>query len=390
MPRTHTPHKARGLAYHYDFCYGIGLPLWPRAGGTGLLVISRFPIVDAKFKRYSCNGNPATIFHGDYLAAKGIGLVRLRVADGVTVDVFATHLHACYSPNWPPSFHTGDEYFDTRISQAFESARFIMNTWESALMVLCGDFNDERDSSVVQLQFDLIPGLRDSWVSLPQNRGKEGFTYDSGENPFANVDGCTERRRIDFMFYALMEGRQCEEKQSSTGGGQWSLVSCDVAKHKSLSKTMDVSDHYGMRAEFRLVQGMDWLPKNTTKLAKEAKAFDAQYAAALASVCEMMELGKKRMTTARTKALKFSGMVFMAWLLCIGLIYSELVSHLPSVSVFQICTNSMLVAIISVLCVLVGGTFFILGHFTFKEDINSMTALLSEANIMLEAHKRYK
>jgi hypothetical protein len=256
--------------------------------------------------------------------------------------------------------------------------------------VLCGDFNDERDSSVVQLQFDLIPGLRDSWVSLPENRGKEGFTYDSMNNKFANVDGCTERRRIDFMFYALKEDTPCEEKQSSTGGGQWSLVSCKVAKHKSLSGTMDVSDHYGVQAEFRLVQGMDWLPKNTIKIAKEAKAFDAQYTAALGSVCEMMALGKTRMTAARTKALKFSGVVFLVWLFCIGLIYSELVSHLPNLSIFHLCTDAMLATMFSVFAVAIGGTFFVLGNFSLKEDINSITALLSEATIMLEAHKLYK
>ncbi|GFR41930.1 hypothetical protein Agub_g2723, partial [Astrephomene gubernaculifera] len=81
--------RVGGLPYAVHFRSGVF--------GSGLLTLSRYPIIDTMFHQYSCAGDPLALSCGDFLAAKGVGWVRLRGPGGRLVDVFNTHLHANYS-----------------------------------------------------------------------------------------------------------------------------------------------------------------------------------------------------------------------------------------------------------------------------------------------------
>lgn len=59
--------------------------------GSGLAVFSRHPIIEVSCRRFSVNGKPQRIFHGDYLGGKAIGLCRIRHPAG-TVDFYNTHV----------------------------------------------------------------------------------------------------------------------------------------------------------------------------------------------------------------------------------------------------------------------------------------------------------
>lgn len=80
--------KASGLAHSIHFQSGTF--------GAGLVTLSRFPIRHASFAQYATAGDPLALTCGDYLAAKGVGWVRLESPNG-PLDVFNTHLHANYS-----------------------------------------------------------------------------------------------------------------------------------------------------------------------------------------------------------------------------------------------------------------------------------------------------
>jgi len=103
--------KKAGLKYSYYFAMGIGIPLWPGQYGTGLFVLSRYPIIDSEYLRFPVNGKPYKIWHGDYYGAKGCGLCRVLTPVGL-VDVFVTHLLSCYAQ--PDEF---DEYEVNRVAQ---------------------------------------------------------------------------------------------------------------------------------------------------------------------------------------------------------------------------------------------------------------------------------
>lgn len=106
----HSGARAAGLHHMHQFTQGVGFPIWHGVTAPGLVVFSRYPILDTHFKRYSINGKPYQAAHADYMLAKGVGLVRLDVSSlayphdepdqcrpVIGVDVFLTHLHANYT-----------------------------------------------------------------------------------------------------------------------------------------------------------------------------------------------------------------------------------------------------------------------------------------------------
>jgi hypothetical protein len=106
LEQLRTAGAKAGLVYCHAFVHGVGFPLWANCDGTGrptaglpltlapgLMVISRYPIVESSYKKFSLNGKPYAINHlgaeplldvahshtaADYLGAKGIGLCRVR------------------------------------------------------------------------------------------------------------------------------------------------------------------------------------------------------------------------------------------------------------------------------------------------------------------------
>lgn len=86
---------AGGLAYHEHHRAGVF--------GAGLLTLSRWPITTRGFWRYAAAGFASAVSCGDFYAAKGVGWTRIGAPWG-ELDVFNTHLHACYShePRLPP------------------------------------------------------------------------------------------------------------------------------------------------------------------------------------------------------------------------------------------------------------------------------------------------
>ena len=99
--------KAGGLCHARFFNQAIGLSVWPDAFGTGLVVLSRWPIVSSQYNPYAVNGKPLKIHHCDYYGAKGIAHVQLAVPPahahgqdakgGMLLDVVTTHTHADYT-----------------------------------------------------------------------------------------------------------------------------------------------------------------------------------------------------------------------------------------------------------------------------------------------------
>lgn len=60
--------------------------------GSGLVVLSLHPIENILFHRYTLNGYPIRIDHGDWLCGKGVALAVLRVGR-LQVNVYTTHVY---------------------------------------------------------------------------------------------------------------------------------------------------------------------------------------------------------------------------------------------------------------------------------------------------------
>jgi sphingomyelin phosphodiesterase 2 len=62
--------------------------------GAGLAILSRWPIEEASMMKYSLNGLPTALFHGDWYVGKGVACATIRYGPGPDhiIEVFNTHV----------------------------------------------------------------------------------------------------------------------------------------------------------------------------------------------------------------------------------------------------------------------------------------------------------
>ncbi|KAI1315416.1 phospholipase C type enzyme [Mortierella claussenii] len=129
--------------------------------GSGLVVLSRYPIKTTSLRRFALNGDPGRIFHGDWFDGKSCASAVILHPSIGEIEVFNTHLHATYAPVGIP-----DVYLGCRLTQAWETARLIRTaTALGRCVIALGDYNSAPDSLVIQL-LTRYEGLTDSWTSL--------------------------------------------------------------------------------------------------------------------------------------------------------------------------------------------------------------------------------
>lgn len=226
----------RGLPYSHYYRSGVF--------GSGLLILSRHPIVDVAFLRYRTMGRPEKLWESDYFGGKGVGWARLATPLGY-IDVYNTHALAQYVPD------DQDDYPGHRAAQMYELARFVNAKSARTPVIAMGDFNVRPD----QLGYEIvthIAHLTDVWTLVhptAQVQGDEeeqddegekfgGFTIDP-QNPYsANEDP----KRIDFTFIR--------------GGAEVALrpLETELALTQIPNENLPYSDHYGILTTFEMVQ----------------------------------------------------------------------------------------------------------------------------------------
>jgi sphingomyelin phosphodiesterase 2 len=127
--------------------------------GSGLAILSRWPIEESTMYRYPLNGRPTAFFRGDWFVGKGVAVARIRFGPGRrdVVEVFNTHTHAGYEkePN--------DSYVCHRTAQAWEMAKLLRAAMERGhLAVAMGDFN-MVPSSLAHRIVTRRGGVKDVW-----------------------------------------------------------------------------------------------------------------------------------------------------------------------------------------------------------------------------------
>lgn len=199
--------------------------------GSGLLLLSRFPIEDATFLRFRLNGRPQELLRSDYYAGKGIARIRLKTPLG-PVDVYDTHLIAGYGEIGP------DIFYYHRIAQAYEIVRYVNAMSQQVPAIVAGDLNSTPD----ELPYNTCLGLaalKDSyWTANP---GDLGITVTT-DIPYVLVH---EPERIDYILYRQGDARA------------WEVLSSEVVM-KTTPPDMGIlaySDHYGVCTTFEMTTG---------------------------------------------------------------------------------------------------------------------------------------
>lgn len=119
-----------GLVHAMDFPAGVV--------GSGLAMISRYPIREVFFAAFSKNGAFHDTKGGDWWAGKGVALSRIELAPGFLLDIYNTHMICGLGPK---------ELSDHRHVQVRELASFIASASpENIPALIAGDFNCRSQS----------------------------------------------------------------------------------------------------------------------------------------------------------------------------------------------------------------------------------------------------
>lgn len=157
--------------------------------GSGICILSKFPVKDVMFHKWSLNGYVHKIHHGDWFGGKGVGLCRLQIHN-MNINVYITHLHAEYNSH-------SDEYIAHRILQAFDTAQFIkMTSGGVDSVILGGDLNTEPKD----LAYKIICGVAGLADACSNNLG----TIECANNSYTSsklARTFSEGKRIDHILY---------------------------------------------------------------------------------------------------------------------------------------------------------------------------------------------
>lgn len=196
-------------------------------GGSGLVVVSRVPILRSSFHPYQSRGLAHRITHGDYYSGKGFALLELETRP-TPVALLNSHLHARYVPST-----AGDEYIGHRTAQVLQLADTLSDV---ALPVIAlGDFNlieGEQEYAVLTGASRLI--------DVAAHLDRRQPTAQSN-HPYRVPDA--EDSRIDYVF--------------ARDGSAGRAVPLEIRRIYDEAITIDggtghYSDHAGLLADFEI------------------------------------------------------------------------------------------------------------------------------------------
>ncbi|XP_071791982.1 putative neutral sphingomyelinase [Asterias amurensis] len=210
--------------------------------GSGLCILSKWPIVNTFMHRFALNSFAYHVFEGDWFAGKGVGLCELEVED-MTVNVYTLHNAALYAPS---GITSADKLFTHRLLQNYEVSEFVRVAGASSdVNIVAGDFNTEDFSLGYEVAL-VNAGLKDAW--------KKCINQDTKDQPCNTVeteDNCYTHMqtkyyidysgmRIDFIFYGSNPGYNvtCQDRS--------------LAMEKIPGTEMHYSDHKGVEVLFEM------------------------------------------------------------------------------------------------------------------------------------------
>jgi len=247
--------KTGGLVYSVFFRNGSGFP-----GGqsSGLVLLSRWPIVNSFYHRFSAAGKPQKILHWDFNAysGKGIGWAQIKGPGCVgDIDFYISHFVAYYTPH--PEDPKYDEYVYQRHLAAWEAAQFIKSTArDHSFAVYCVDLNADPESLTYKILTQL-GGLGDAWsVSGRARRDAElndisecnGLTVNYPGSCYhdnnAWIASGEPSSRVDYILFSSTRHMIAEWVERRFSGPE--LIEVD----SGITKGVSLSDHSAVLASF--------------------------------------------------------------------------------------------------------------------------------------------
>ncbi len=89
-----TQEDYRSIRQETRFVLPFGKLYHSGAFGSGLVILSKWPIEESTMYQYPLNGRPTAFFRGDWYVGKGVACARIRYGVGQkqVIEVFNTHV----------------------------------------------------------------------------------------------------------------------------------------------------------------------------------------------------------------------------------------------------------------------------------------------------------
>ena len=206
---TEAKQLIEGRAYPHGFRQSDGG--FPMRLGSGLTVLSRFPMTQIRFKPFDrCSLS-------DCHNRKGVLFTRLEVPGVGSVDVYDTH------------YQSYTEHVAIRIDDNRVMEKFVKENDRGYPTFLLGDFNmleGEAEYKDLMTRFSPTDIFRKSDPMAPW------FTWDPARNKFATGSA---QERLDYIFYLPSKSHDL-----------------DIVETRFAFENDPLSDHFGLRAKVRL------------------------------------------------------------------------------------------------------------------------------------------
>lgn len=232
---------------------------------SGLVVFSRWSVIQAGFTPFHPNGDPKKLTEADYYGRKGLGFVRLDTPVG-PVDLYNLHTIAQYHPD------EKDVYRGQRAAQIYQVLRTIEMKSGSNPVFVTGDLN----ASPSQFGYKLLTSsgsFQDAFGDLYPFANSA--TY-SSENPYIQQSPGRQdvAERLDYIFYRSGQAVQITPLQGEMLCFP-NLERCEPVCPPALS------DHFGILVSFEVIRrknsakdtqaptGLHWDIKNLERLSHD-------------------------------------------------------------------------------------------------------------------------
>jgi len=209
--------------------------------GSGLLLISKYPILKVRFEPYRVIGGAANI---EWLAGKGIIHARLKTPHG-PIDFFHTHAIARMTDVFDEdgNYIPGDPQVNDRILHMYQIDRFVRGQrgQRTRSTIAAGDFNVSPEMLEYRL-LSAITGFDNSHDRANPERNPSTYSTE-------NIYVTQECSRIDHVFYKNYEGAE----------GFWvhpaesRVEMMDKFTSPESMETINYSDHYALYTEFEVI-----------------------------------------------------------------------------------------------------------------------------------------
>lgn len=178
---------------------------------SGMLILSKHPIIKTDFHPFRVTGFPHKFNEGDFHAHKGVGFALIETPSG-EIPFFCAHLIAKYSKR-----QEQDPNRVFRIAQVMESISFIRKTVPDRGFILAGDLNAENHD----LEIEAICGL--SGISQQRSHRIR-----------------SDQKKLDHILCG-----------ASQGSRDFAVVGEALVFRKKRRFELRFSDHYGVSASIR-------------------------------------------------------------------------------------------------------------------------------------------